>query len=264
MKNILRKFGRLPRRIYEDFAIIRQVKNWRSFLMAKLKRKRINSMTLRNGIVVFCPGEIDLNFLFHEIFIDKVYNPKGYEIHEGDTIIDIGGNIGMFAVFVATRQPDVRVFSFEPFPSNAAYFTKNTGHKKLTGIKLQEKAVTGKPGTRFLNISDVWSSHSLGSNGNPFRSIEVKCTTLNDILDETGRCNLLKTDCEGSEYEILYSTTKDNLKKIHKIVGEYHNNELGTGTELMRFLEANSFRVDVFRELDQNIGMFCATNLAYG
>ena len=217
----------------------------------------------RDGIEVFCPAEIDLNFLLHEIWFDKVYNPKGYKIHPGDIVIDIGGNIGMFAIYSATRKPGIKVFSFEPFTNNAQYFSKNINNKKLSGIQLDQKAVTGKPGNRFLLVSDVWSSHALSDEKSTGKSIEVKCVTLNEILEKTGPCDLLKTDCEGSEYEIFYSTTKDNLRKIHKIVGEYHNNKENNGEDLKRFLEEHSFRVDVFKMLDENSGIICATNLDY-
>jgi hypothetical protein len=35
-------------------------------------------------------------------------------------------------------------------------------------------------------------------------------------------CDLLKMDCEGSEYEILRSARPETLRCVDKIVGEYH------------------------------------------
>jgi len=264
MKEIIRKIGRIPKRIKEDIIIISQLKNWRTFLWTKLKRKNIAAVVLKNGITIESPPANDLNFLFHEIWVDKVYTPRSYKIKQGDIIIDIGGNIGMFAIFAVTRARNIKVYSFEPFPSNAMYFIKNTRDTRLSGIKLQEKAVAGTLGKRFLGISDSWGGHILSSQKKDInQSIEVETITLNEILTEIGRCNFLKIDCEGSEYEIFFSTAKDNLKKIQKIVGEYHDNAQGTGADLKVFLENNSFRVDIFQKLDEISGIICATNLDY-
>ena len=263
MKRVSNFLRRIWNRLYEDITIIRKVKNCGSFLLAKLRRKPVRFIKLRNGAEITSPDEIDLNFLFHEIWIERVYNPRGYEIKAGDTVIDIGGNIGMFAIFAATREPAVKVFSFEPFPDNAAYFRKNLQQGNLKSITLSEKAVAANTGKRYLNVSETWISHSLGNTEQQRGGLEVDCTSLNEILLTTGQCDLLKTDCEGSEYEILYATSTENLKRIHKIVGEYHKRGENSGQTLMQFLRNHSFRIDIFRELDENIGMFCATNLNF-
>lgn len=36
---------------------------------------------------------------------------------------------------------------------------------------------------------------------------------------------LLKIDCEGSEYEILYNTNEEILKRIKSLRGEFHENK---------------------------------------
>ncbi len=78
------------------------------------------------------------------------------------------------------------------------------------------------------------------------------------------RCDLLKIDCEGSEYEILQGCTPDALSRVRRIVGEYHEGPYinGTGKELCRFLESRSFRIDHLSPLEVDSGVFCATNMA--
>ncbi len=242
-------------------------KNWRAILKAKLNHKKIQSIQLRNGIVLKAPEEVDLNFLFHEIWIDRIYNPKGYSVHEGDRVIDIGGNIGMFAIYAATRATNTKVYSFEPFPSNASVFMDNIKRNDLRMISLQEKAVAHSSEKRKLHVSDSWVSHSLagenavGDAGG--RTVEVGGITLNEIMQMVGKCNLLKIDCEGSEYEIFYSTSKNYLDNIHKIVCEYHNNQEGTGNDLKKHFEKNGFKVELFKKFDETTGLICAINTAF-
>ena len=48
-------------------------------------------------------------------------------------IIDIGGHIGYFAVYINQFCPNARVFSFEPEPSNYEMLVKNIKINRLEG-----------------------------------------------------------------------------------------------------------------------------------
>src|SRR6185369_8046225 len=109
--NMLARLRRIPQRITEDMAICRLARNWPEVLSAKLGRRPIERLILRNGVSLASPPQVDLNFLFHEIWIDKIYSPPGFDVHDGDTVVDIGGNIGVFALFAASRATSVAVHS---------------------------------------------------------------------------------------------------------------------------------------------------------
>ncbi len=44
------------------------------------------------------------------------------------TIIDGGGNIGLFSVLMANRYPKARIFAIEPDPGNFSQLQKNTAN----------------------------------------------------------------------------------------------------------------------------------------
>jgi len=46
---------------------------------------------------------------------------------------------------------------------------------------------------------------------------------LGALLDQHGHVDLAKIDCEGSEFEILYSLTSEQLARIDALVGEIHS-----------------------------------------
>lgn len=96
-------------------------------------------MPLKNGGKLCCPAKNTL--LFQEIVnLGGIIKPhitgaiQEY-LAEGDTYIDIGANIGFFAI-TASRivGPNGQVISFEPFPENFTYLKKNIELNKSQNI----------------------------------------------------------------------------------------------------------------------------------
>lgn len=252
---MLERIRRIPRRIRDDIKILRISKNWMEIFRSKVSSQDITKIDFRNGVKLSGPKQSSLNFLFHEIWIDEFYAPKGYEIRPGDVVIDIGGNIGVFALWAATRAKNVKVFSFEPFPENLRYFRKNVETSELKNILIYGEAIGGSDSVRHLAVSDSWILHSLVDDPN-MNSIEVVGRTLDSVMTEIGKCDLLKLDCEGSEYEILYAASDKTLAKIDKIVCEFNTvdeNERN-GPILKAFLTKKGFFVDHFSMLDATCG----------
>jgi FkbM family methyltransferase len=242
--------------------------NWREALSAGVSGGRLKRLELRNGVVLNAPDALDLNFLFQEIWLRGIYSPPGFEIRRGDVVIDVGANIGVFAAFAASRAPEVKVYAYEPFPGNVEWLQRNMKESGLANVNIRAEAMAGAQGERVLHVyPESWIFHSLVTEegAGEGHDISVRCLTLDDALDAEGiaQCDLLKLDCEGSEYEILQGCSPAALKRVRRIVGEYHDREnLGTGESLCRFLESRAFRIDRFEPLDAGCGVLCATNTA--
>jgi hypothetical protein len=80
--------------------------------------------------------------------------------------------------------------------------------------------------------------------------METSTVTLSGIFKENsiGACQVLKMDCEGAEYGILFSS-QEILPKIQQIIMEYHEpkhfdlpSEYSL-TGLMGYLKGNGFHV---------------------
>lgn len=83
-------------------------------------------------------------FLLDEILTQEIYNE--FEIQEGDTVFDIGANIGIYSILAAKKcGPSGRVFAFEPVPELNSILS---GNVQLHGL---EKTVTVKK----VGISDA-------------------------------------------------------------------------------------------------------------
>lgn len=263
----LTRARRIPARIGRDTWLIRNLVNWREALAAEWQRTPLTKVRLRSGVAIDGPPAIDLAFLFHETWIRQVYTPPGYEINKNETVIDIGGNIGVFALYAATRAEGVRVFCYEPFPDNVALLRNNLQKSGISNVQVNQQAVSGHSGTRHLQVNpDNWIVHSLfGKKNSAEQGLAVDCISLDDVFSENQiqQCDLLKLDCEGSEYEILENCSPETLRRVRRIVGEFHEGPHinGTGDGLCRFLESRSFRVDTFQR-DEGGGLLSARNMA--
>jgi FkbM family methyltransferase len=257
----LARISRIPKRLKDDFKIFRLAKNWREILWAKLNRKAINKVELRNGVVLNSPEEVALEFLFHEIWIDEFYAPAGYEIKANHNVIDIGANIGVFALWAATRAPGVKVWSCEPFPQNAAYFETNKRESKVDNIEFYPVAVADLEGKRILHVDDRWILHSLTDKNSDENGLEVDCVSVDRLLSDIDRCDLMKLDCEGGEYEILYAASPESLRKIRRLVCEFNefDKDKRNGRALGEFLIAAGFTVEGFNMLGRDCGFLCAS-----
>jgi len=87
--------------------------------------------------------------------VRRVYNPGGYEIRDGQTVIDIRANVGVFAAYAASRGSRVRVFAYEPFPENVNWLRRNIEDSGLKNVEIRPQAVAARPGNRKLRVNPV-------------------------------------------------------------------------------------------------------------
>ncbi len=244
--------GRVWRFLRRNVALVRALRNWLEVSRAIRDGTPVRRIEFRNGLVLGGPESAHLDFLFAEIWIDRVYSPKGFEIRDGDVVVDVGANIGVFSAFAALQARDVRVFAYEPFPGNVALLRSNTEGIRQSRVRVYPQAVGGSSGERILQTHPTnWIVHTVAGPDTTAPGLAVPCVSLDEVLASNGieRCSLLKLDCEGSEYEILRSARPETMRRVDKIVGEYHavpGEPVGTRpeSELTRLLESHGFCID--------------------
>jgi FkbM family methyltransferase len=72
---------------------------------------------LPNGMSVAGLTEPDTLSVYYEIFENRCYRQHGITLTEGDTILDVGANTGLFALWLNTVLSRARVYCFEPVPA---------------------------------------------------------------------------------------------------------------------------------------------------
>ncbi len=73
---------------------------------------------LPNGMQVYCApdAKVECKYLYTEVFDDQLYTRNGVHIKDGDCIIDVGANIGLFSLYATQQAKNLKIYSFEPVP----------------------------------------------------------------------------------------------------------------------------------------------------
>lgn len=153
-----------------------------------------------------------------EVGRDRVYELPGRleERVRGRQIVDLGANIGLSAVYLASRYEDSPVTAVEPHPRNYYYLDHNSRSYdgQITPVHAAVSPVDGTAGLR-LPAGMGYNNHSCyqflsgteGVSGSLVRAITPESLGSN-LQDEVG---LLKVDIEGAEKALFESGSIDGL-----------------------------------------------------
>jgi len=141
-------------------------------------------------------------FICEEILLRDVYCLNSLQIAKEDEVLDVGGNIGIFAN-VVHRKFGCRVISFEPMYESYMYsiFNRRLNKAKKGYIRIYNQAISkrGVDDLAFKYIADApGNSGKWETRGNPRT---VSAISLLSYI--TAKTRMIKIDCEGEEYEIL-------------------------------------------------------------
>jgi FkbM family methyltransferase len=202
--------------------------------------------------------------VFQEIFMEDFYgiNTMLERIPAKPVVIDIGANVGYFSFLLAAKRKDAMIYAFEPMQQNTTVFerniTLNAGLKRH--VQLQQKAVTGKPVPAITLYFDNHDHNTvIASVFNDFdthnqETVSIPAISLQEILAQNNlqQVDLLKMDCEGSEYPILYDSPETIWPVIKALAIEVHemDNNRRNGAYLSNFLEQKGYTID--KRLDPN------------
>lgn len=234
--------------------ILIQVKNWPEFIANYSGLKNTASKYyFRNGLIANTAAGVDAATLT-VVWIKEEYG----NVENLKTVIDIGANIGAFALLVAKESPKCRVYAYEPEPNNFKLLKKNVKENKFEKkVKIFQQAVSAKSQREKLYISEYSPYHSILSK-NYKKFIHINSVSLNDVFikNKINSCDLLKIDCEGSEFNILYNANKATLKKINNIRLEYHNrrDKKANIKDLKNFLIKFGFKLVMFHPNSESVG----------
>lgn len=238
---------KIMRRLKLAPLVSRSLTNWPRFLYNySLGLVPDSAYTFRNGARVKIGRGVD-HVPIIEIFLRQDYGI----IPEGATILDFGANIGIFAIYAATTARNVKIYAYEPQPTFFRLMQENVHLNNLDAcISCFNVAIAGRTSDRELfqpNTTFFFPTLVPPDRAEACTSTRVSCTTLSEVLtaNDLTSVDLLKMDTEGAEYETLYETPVDQLRRIREIRMEYHNldSQRRNVGELKRFLTANGFAV---------------------
>lgn len=173
------------------------------------------------------------------------------------TVIDVGANVGQFAVVSAKLFPDVRVHSFEPVPACAAELRKNVA--ELKNILVYSFALGEAAGEAKLHVNSYSHASSFLPATRKHREafpevresgeVSVEVSTLDREFSgvELQGPVLLKLDVQGYEAQVIRGGT-ETLKRVDYVVLEASFKQMYEGEDLfadiLRLMEDHGFRFE--------------------
>lgn len=173
---------------------------------------------------VFRPGSTDEQVFGGVIYGNEYRLPDAFG--PDDIVLDIGAHIGSFC-FAALERGANHVHGFEPFSKNydcarqnlASYQGRVTLYNQA--VWRSDRVVKTLSFTSFEGENES-AGHVIDANrGEPVEAVSFDEVVLRLTDNGKKRIRLMKIDCEGSEFPILF--TSKTLHLIDSITGEYHN-----------------------------------------
>ena len=165
-------------------------------------------------------------FRLRNIFDDHEYSlPGNYSLQDNAVIVDIGANIGAFALYARQWNKEADIFCFEPNPLVKPMLEANT--KNINGVTKEFCALGDSEGELTLfqhpyNTGATTTSRKVpGAN-----EVTVEVRKASEALREKGikGIDVLKIDTEGAEVSILKGM-EELLTDTKIIMLEYHSEE---------------------------------------
>ena len=230
--------------------LVSNLSNWWLHLAHKFGLTRADPLIFRTRSRVTIEVPRRLLHEFKEIFMEECYMMGlGRPVPENPVVIDIGANAGFFSLFTASRFPGASILAYEPIANNFKQLERNVLLNNKHQIKYYQKAVYGTSGVISLSFDshDTYTTAAtvFERSETSLNNISVPCITLPEILEEhqLERCDFLKMDCEGSEYDILYKCPGHCLRRISQMAMEVHqgNGPKQNITSLIDYLSSHDF-----------------------
>ena len=189
-------------------------------------------------------------FVLREVLVEETYRdvlpllPK-----KGLRTVDIGANLGSFTIWLSRAAKVEEAFCFEPEPDSFRLLQLNLANNGCGFAHALDKAVGGRsraaqialkkdsPGGTNIYHTAAGPDRSQGS--------AIQVVGFSEWLKQTpGVFDVLKLDCEGSEWEIARETNQTEFARFGAIIAEVHTDPEGLNVveDFGGLMEARGFR----------------------
>ncbi|MBK9284223.1 MAG: FkbM family methyltransferase [Sphingobacteriaceae bacterium] len=179
------------------------------------------------GGVKFYVDVIDPRVTPVDTFNFGVYEKEDSEmlyqlVNNGDTIFDVGANIGWYSNHLAKKLPTSKIYAFEPIPETHARVKNNIALNQSNNVTLNNFAFSDKIQTLTFyyspTITGASSSANITENEN-MQKLECKANTIDNFVQENkiDKIDFIKCDVEGAEF-MVYQGGADSIQKFKPIV----------------------------------------------
>jgi FkbM family methyltransferase len=234
-----------------------------------------------NGLSVFHHSLAETEYVYHEIFEERVYFRHGINLAKGESVFDVGANIGLFTMFVQESFEGIKVYAFEPSPViyrilranvakygdsvstyacgiagclGEATFTFYPNYSIMSGFHAQDgqdrsllragiRSHLREQGVDPADMSDRALDRIVKVALGQQQQYVCRLRTISDIIGEAGiqAIGLLKIDAEGSELDILQGIRDGHWPRVRQLVIEIHDPQGTACPQARQLLEGRGY-----------------------
>jgi FkbM family methyltransferase len=172
-------------------------------------------------------------FVLREVLLEETYRDALPLLpRRGLRVVDIGANLGAFTIWLSQAAQVDEAFCFEPEPDSFRLLRFNLGRNGCGFAHALENAVGGRSRTAQITLKEDspggTNIYSPPPGGERSKGSDIQVVALSEWLGRTpGAFDLLKMDCEGSEWEIVRQTSPSDLARFRAVVAEVHEDPEG-------------------------------------
>ncbi|SEJ42752.1 methyltransferase, FkbM family [Dyadobacter sp. SG02] len=221
-----------PRRYVNLF---RNIRNPFEYIFDKFhdRGRTLRFVTKPNSLRFDVPAS--LHQVFKEIFMADVYNIGTLTgvMPDDPLVIDIGANAGFFDILLLSKTKNAQIYAYEPLSSNIERMRSiaSSNRRFDKSVTINPFAVTGTP-CEMLRLyaqdtedNQVVASSLKGFNTDNTKELWIPAVSFSEIMAgiPKAKVDLLKMDCEGSEYDIILNTPPDVVRRVERMLVEVHD-----------------------------------------
>jgi len=171
---------------------------------------------------------------YSEVAVEDCYGVFNYARRaDPHVIVDIGANLGMFSKLCSMLFPEADIYAYEPNPNPLTWLRENAAGTRINVLPFAVRETSG-----FVNLDTTVDSTigTIKADGD----LAVACIAASKVAD--GRAiDLLKIDCEGSEWSILKDASL--LRRSRELCLEYHLLDGNSVEELTALIAQGGHRI---------------------
>jgi FkbM family methyltransferase len=166
----------------------------------------------------------------HDAYLNEL--PDGATFHDGvlellgalvaangsASIIDVGANVGVHSLGLASLGSHVQIVAVEANPRTAGWLEKNAARNGSAQVRVVQRAISDEPGSLSFCDNQEFAAGSMPLAGAPaefvdflnsgddsHQVIEVPAVRLDDLVDELAldALDILKIDVEGHDIRVI-------------------------------------------------------------
>lgn len=197
----------------EGYTTIDSQNDLKNVLKFALKQRFGKYIVHFMNLTIFCHDLLSFYIFAKDIFIHRIYDFESQKLNP--KVIDAGGYIGLFTLYVKTKYPDAEVTIFEPDEESYLLLSKNLEINNFKDVKLIKSGIYKYDGEISFGSDHSNGSSIFSKNKNSTIKVERLSKYINSEID------FLKINIEGAEFDVI-KEIESKLHLVKEIVIEYH------------------------------------------